>query len=112
MRVEVLTIPDCPNGQVARRHLAQALAGRPDVTVEHRVISTPEEAVRLEMRGSPTILIDGRDPFADPGTTASLACRLYLGADGRAQGAPTAEQLLEALADAQRRADLRGLAEK
>ena len=102
MRVEVLTIPDCPNGPVARQHLAQALAGRPDVMVEHRVITTSEEAVRFEMHGSPTILIDGRDPFAEPGTAASLACRLYLDTDGRARGAPSAGQLREAMADAER----------
>ncbi len=101
MRVEVLTVPDCPNGPVARQRLAEALAGRDDVTVEPRVISTPAEAGRYGMRGSPTILINGRDPFAEPGTPASLSCRLYRDADGRAQGAPSAGQLREALAAAE-----------
>ncbi|HET6192893.1 MAG TPA: hypothetical protein VFE59_38505, partial [Trebonia sp.] len=54
------------------------LAGRPGVSVEYRVVSTPEEAARYGMQGSPTILIDGRDPFAEPGAAASLSCRLYL----------------------------------
>jgi hypothetical protein len=93
MRVEVLTVPDCPNGPAAREHLAQALAGRPGVSVEHRVVSTPQEAARYGMHGSPTILIDGRDPFAGPGTGAGLACRLYRDAAGRVQGAPSAGQL-------------------
>ena len=35
-----------------------------------------EEAARYGMQGSPTILIDGRDPFAEPGAAASLSCRL------------------------------------
>jgi hypothetical protein len=100
MRVEVLTVPDCPNGPVARRHLAEALAGRADVMVKHRVVSTPEEAARYGMHGSPTILIDGRDPFAEPGAAAGLTCRLYRDADGRAQGAPSAVELGEALAAA------------
>jgi hypothetical protein len=104
MRVEVLTVPDCPNGPVARRHLAEALAGRPGVRVEYRVVSTPEEAARYGMQGSPTILIDGRDPFAEPGAAASLSCRLYRDADGRAQGAPSAGELREALAVAECRA--------
>jgi hypothetical protein len=98
MRVEVLTVPDCPNGPVARQRLAEALAGRDDVTVEPRVISTLAEAARYGMHGSPTILIDGHDPFAAPGTPASLSCRLYRDADGRAQGAPPPERLREVLA--------------
>jgi|GEM_PF-730084 hypothetical protein len=101
MRVEVLTVPDCPNGPVARQRLAEALAGWPDVSVEHRVVSTPEEAARYGMRGSPTILVDGRDPFAGPGSAVSLSCRLYLDGDGRAQGAPSAGQLREAVAVAE-----------
>jgi alkylmercury lyase-like protein/thioredoxin family protein len=102
MRVEVLTVPDCPNGPAVRRHLAEALAGRPGVSVENRVVSTTEEAARYGMHGSPTILIDGRDPFAGPGTAASLACRLYRDAGGRVQGAPSAGQLRDALAAAGR----------
>jgi hypothetical protein len=97
MRVEVLTVPDCPNGRVARQHLAEALTGQPDVSVEHRVVCTLEEAGRCGMHGSPTILIDGHDPFAARGTPASLACRLYRDADGRAHGAPSARQIREAL---------------
>lgn len=86
MRVEVLTVPDCPHGPAARRNLAEALAGRPGVSIERRVVSTAEEAARYGMHGSPTILIDGRDAFAGPGTAASLACRLYRDADGPGSG--------------------------
>lgn len=100
MRIEVLTVPGCPNGPAARRRLAQAVAGQDNVIVEHRVISTQAEATRRGMHGSPTILIDGRDPFAGPGTAASLACRLYRDDTGRAHGAPSAAQLRAALAAA------------
>ena len=31
------------------------------------LISTPEQAERAGFRGSPTILVNGRDPFAGPG---------------------------------------------
>lgn len=101
MRIEVLTVPDCPNGPAARQRLARAVAGQANVTVVHRVISTQAEAARHSMHGSPTILIDGRDPFAGPGTTASLACRLYRDDEGRVHGAPSAAQLRAALADAE-----------
>jgi hypothetical protein len=100
MRIEVLTVPDCPNGPAARQRLDEAVAGRNDVTVEHRVISTRAEAAHRGMHGSPTVLIDGRDPFAAPGTAASLSCRLYRDGTGRVQGAPSAAQLSAALAAA------------
>src|SRR5215472_10051604 len=67
MRIEVLTVPGCPNGPLVEQRLAEALAGRPDVTVERRVAGTAEQAEEYGMRGSPTVLINGRDPFAAPG---------------------------------------------
>ena len=30
------------------------------------------------MTGSPTLLVDGADPFARPGQPPSISCRLYL----------------------------------
>ena len=73
------------------------MAGRDDVRVEHRLVSTPEQAEAAGFRGSPTVLVNGRDPFADPDAPAGLSCRVYPTEAGLA-GAPTVEQLLEALA--------------
>jgi len=101
MRIEVLTVPECPNGPLAEQRLAEALAGRPDVTVERRVAGTEAEAERYGMHGSPTVLIDGRDPFAAPGAGTSLSCRLYRDEQGRVQGAPSTGQLRAALAAAE-----------
>jgi predicted DsbA family dithiol-disulfide isomerase len=100
MRIEVLTVPECPNGPLAEQRLAEALAGRPDVTVQRRVAATAEQAREYGMHGSPTVLIDGRDPFAGPGAGASLSCRLYRDEQGRVQGAPSTGQLRAALAAA------------
>jgi len=97
MRIDVLVVPDCPNGPVMIERLAQALGGRADAQVATRVIDTIEQADRWGMHGSPTVLIDGRDPFAAPGATASVSCRLYQDEDGRAQGAPSLARLSEAL---------------
>jgi hypothetical protein len=97
MRIEVLFTPDCPNGPVTLARLAQALAGRSDVQVQTRVVDSVEQAERWGMHGSPTVLVDGRDPFAVPGTEASVACRLYPGDGGRAHGAPALAQLRQAL---------------
>jgi Alkylmercury lyase len=100
MRIEVLTVPGCPNGPLAEQRLAEALAGRPDVTVQRRVAGTAEQAGEYGMHGSPTVLIDGWDPFAGPGAETSLSCRLYRDEQGRVQGAPSTGQLRAALAAA------------
>jgi hypothetical protein len=67
MELTVLAVPGCPNAPVLEQRLAEALAGRPAPTVARRVIADADEAARWGMRGSPTLLIDGRDPFAVPG---------------------------------------------
>ena len=35
------------------------------------------EAARLGMTGSPTILLDGADPFAAAGAVPGLSCRIH-----------------------------------
>jgi len=49
------------------------------------------------MHGSPTLLIDGVDPFGPPDQRPSLSCRLYRDAAGRPAGAPSVEALRQAL---------------
>ncbi|MGW8881125.1 alkylmercury lyase family protein [Streptomyces mirabilis] len=97
MRVEMMTVPDCPNGPVLRERLVLALAGRTDVELTEHVVDDQAEAEHRGMYGSPTLLVDGRDPFAAPGTEAGLSCRLYRGADGRIGGAPSVEELRQVL---------------
>jgi hypothetical protein len=58
------------------------------------------EAARWGMRGSPTLLVDGADPFAAPGGGPAVACRLYRGEDGRLDGSPTVEALRRVLEQA------------
>jgi hypothetical protein len=97
MRIDVLVVPGCPNGPVLIERLAQALDGRDDVQVATREIDTVEQADQWGMHGSPTVLVDGRDPFAAPGTPAGVSCRLYQDEAGRAQGAPSLALLRHAL---------------
>jgi hypothetical protein len=99
MRVQVLTVADCPNGPVLIERLADALADRPDVEVEHQVIVDAQEAARLGMHGSPTLLLDGRDPFTAARNRAGLSCRLYRGADGHVEGAPSVRELRQVVRD-------------
>jgi hypothetical protein len=87
----------CPSWKVADDRLASLVAERPDVTVTHRLVETAEEAERVGFRGSPSILVDGVDLFADAAPAVGLACRVYQTPDGLA-GSPTLEQLRTALA--------------
>ena len=98
MDVTLLYIDDCPNWQVADERLreALALAGRDGVRVQHRLVTTMEDAEAVGFRGSPTVLVNGQDPFADPDVPAGLSCRVFRAEAGLA-GAPTVEQLLAVL---------------
>jgi hypothetical protein len=62
-------------------------------------VETPEDAERLRFVGSPTILIDGRDPFGGPEENFGMSCRVYQTPDGLA-GSPTLDQLRAALREA------------
>jgi hypothetical protein len=99
MKVVILAVPGCPNAPVLEERLAAALEGRSDVAVTRHVVAEESEAARWGMHGSPTILVDGADPFARPGQAASLSCRLYRGDDGAISHVPSLAQLRRALAE-------------
>jgi hypothetical protein len=97
MNVELLVVPDCPNEAVAYE-LTQAVLAELDVSasVSTTVIASDEQAQARGFTGSPTFLINGRDPFAQPGATVGVACRVYPTPAGLA-GVPTREELREEL---------------
>ncbi|HSR84299.1 MAG TPA: alkylmercury lyase family protein [Streptosporangiaceae bacterium] len=97
MDLTVLGVPDCPNAPVLADRLAAVLDDRPGVSVSRQVISDEREAARWGMHGSPTLLIDGVDPFAEPGQATTLSCRLYRDENGQLSGAPSLEQLGRAI---------------
>lgn len=98
MRVEIVTIPDCPNRDVAdaRVRTALALLALTDVEPVHRVIGSHEQAVTEGYQGSPTIRFDGIDPFASVGAPTGFSCRIYQTEQGLA-GVPTVTQLVGAI---------------
>ena len=100
MELVLLTVPACPNAAAFEERLAAALAGYPPVVVRRREVAEEREAAEAGMRGSPTLLIDGVDPFAQPGQATGLSCRLYRDAAGHLTGAPPVEALRQALAAA------------
>lgn len=99
MRIMVLTVADCPNAPVVRERITAALGGR-EAVVELCEVHDEAEAGARGMTGSPTVLIDGIDPFAPEGAVPSVSCRLYRSADGTVDGAPDLADLRRALAAA------------
>ena len=100
MELILLTVPACPHAAAFEERLAAALAAYPGTVVHHREIADEQEAATAGMHGSPTLLVDGVDPFAAPGQPPSLSCRLYRDAAGQAGPAPPVEALRQALAGA------------
>ena len=91
MDVALLYFDGCPNWRLIDERLRQALslAGREDVRVERRLVTSTENAAAMQFRGSPTVHVNGQDPFADAGGPVGLSCRV---------GLPTVAQLVEVLA--------------
>lgn len=87
---------ECPNWRDAAAHLDGLAAEVPGLDVTLLLVETIEEAERVGFRGSPSILVDGVDPFAPDDASVGLACRVYLTPDGPA-GSPTLEQLRTAI---------------
>jgi len=96
MIVELLYFDGCPHWETADATLRQA-AAEVGATVQHRRIV--EDGDLRGFGGSPTILVDGHDPFPLAGPSEGLSCRLYATPAGPA-GSPTLDQLRSALAPA------------
>lgn len=94
--VTLLYFDGCPSWQVADERL-RTLQDELGFTLERELVETPEAAEARAFRGSPTILVDGRDVFAKGDEPVGLSCRIYQTPEGPA-GAPTVDQLREALA--------------
>lgn len=92
MNVTLLYFEECPNWLDADRHLRVLAAEHPEMVIERRLVETVEEAEETRFRGSPSIIVDGVDAFADPDAPVGLSCRVYQTADGPA-GSPTLDQL-------------------
>jgi len=88
----------CPNWRLAEARVREALAavGASEIEITYERVETQEQAERLGFRGSPTLLVDGEDPFADQDAPVGLACRIYRTEQGP-QGAPSVAQLRAAL---------------
>ena len=102
MRVEILALPGCCNAEGAVKLLRRVLdeVGLPDTAITTRVIADQAAAELAGFTGSPTFLINGADPFTEPGAAPALACRLYPTALGALARLPDHDQLRQAVLSA------------
>ncbi|KQV26804.1 alkylmercury lyase [Yonghaparkia sp. Soil809] len=100
MTIEVVHIDECPNWAETAEDLRAVLSelGRADLAVVVRRVTTGNEALAAGFAGSPTILLDGDDPFPHGEPTGELACRVYLTEAGL-RGRPSREQLRALMAE-------------
>lgn len=97
MQVTVQYFDSCPNWALADERVRSAMSqlGIPVTELVHELVDTPEKAEALGFRGSPTILVNGRDPFANLAEPVGLSCRLFATPEGL-KGSPTVDQLMRA----------------
>ena len=99
VKVSLLYVDDCPNWLVADARLAEALrlTRLTGLQVEHVLVNSDEQAQALNFVGSPTVLINGEDPFrSDEPRAAGLTCRVYRSAAGLA-GSPSIDEFVAAI---------------
>lgn len=76
MEVTILRIEQCHNADLLTARLEELLSGR-GISLRTVVVSDEQDAVRQGFHGSPTLLIDGKDPFPAPDSPVGLSCRYY-----------------------------------
>ena len=97
MKIELLYFDDCPSYRTAQRLLSEALAEEGlSGEIEMIAIKDDADAQRWKFAGSPTIRLDGVDPFPRDETNYGLECRIYVTPAGY-QGWPTKAMLRAAL---------------
>jgi hypothetical protein len=100
-RILIRYFDGCPHWRIADERVRAALGqSRLDATIGYETVETIDDAIGTGFRGSPTILIDGIDPFPTGDAPPALACRIYPTPAGP-QGAPTVEELIAALSSQQ-----------
>ena len=89
--VTLLYFDGCPSWETTDARLS-CLAADLGFTVRRVKVESNEDAERWQFRGSPTVLVDGRDVFAAGDEPVGMACRVYRTPEGLA-GSPTTDQL-------------------
>jgi hypothetical protein len=96
MEVKVLYIDGCPNSERFIAEVSELARDRKDVSFEAVLVDAENLAHMENFHGSPTLLIDGLDPFYASGSSTAaegLTCRVYLNQDGKLVGSPNRAEL-------------------
>jgi len=97
-RIELVYDTDCPNVELARAVLREAMAAEDLAAVwtewDRGSGDSPDYAREY---GSPTILVDGRDVSGRGSEADANCCRVYVAADGALKGVPEVETVRAAL---------------
>lgn len=101
MEITLQYFDGCPNWKTTAGHLSRLVEEGLDATIGYEVIDTHEAAVARGLRGSPTVIVDGVDPFANEDTPVGPACRVYRTDNGPA-GSPSLTQLRDVIETAKK----------
>ena len=77
MKVTLQYFDSCPNWRITDRRIRGIIETHDlDIDLSHQLIESPEAAETYRFHGSPSILIDGVDPFATeaPRSGSPVAC--------------------------------------
>lgn len=97
MEITLQYLDDCPNWRTTADRLQRLVEEEHlDATVSLELVDSVETAATRDFRGSPTVLIDGIDPFPTGEGGSGMACRVYLTDEGWA-GSPSLAQLRRAI---------------
>jgi hypothetical protein len=97
MEITLQYFDGCPNWETTAADLRWLVEHQQlDSSLHYQLIDTAEAAEEFGFRGSPTVLINGVDPFSDPSAPVGLCCRIYMTPNGLA-GSPTRDQLWEVI---------------
>ena len=98
MNITIQYFEGCPHWRLADERIRKVLKTmqRNDFNVDYQLIDSPETAERVGFHGSPTILIDGSDPFVTGHELVGMTCRVYHTERG-SEGAPSEAQLRAAI---------------
>lgn len=98
MKVELLWFDGCPSYRHAQELLEQVLREENIVApIEMVQVHDSADAFAKKFLGSPTIRLNGADPFAEPGqNNFAMQCRVYRTPEGL-KGWPTKEMIRAAV---------------
>lgn len=98
MKITIQYFDGCPHWRLADERLRNVLRSesRTDIELDYQLIDSGEAAKHVGFRGSPSVLIDGVDPYVTGQEPVGLSCRVYRTERG-SEGAPSEAQLRAAI---------------